>query len=161
MAIKINIAALGDGSQQVALITDYKELNLDKDFVDGNINILLDLFKTVHQLDVKVNISGLLNLECDRCLEAFEKQFSVSFEIVYVQKTLREHEIDEDYIRTYNASMQTIDLTTDIRETVILAVPMKKIPDEKPDGSCSWCGRTKEYWSNVIIDEDELNTNNN
>jgi len=157
MAIKINIGALSDGSQQIELVTDYKELNLERDFLKGDINILLDLYKTVHQLDVKVKISGQLILECDRCLEIFEKNFETAFEIVFVQKALREHEIDEEYIRSYDASMQTIELTKDIRETVILSVPMRKVPDEKDDSSCLWCGKTQDYWSSILIEKDDSN----
>ena len=155
MAIKINIGALSDGSQQIELLTDYKELNLEKDFLNGPINIFLDLYKTVHQLDVKVKITGSLNLECDRCLEIFENDFQTAFEIVYVQKALREDEIDEEYIRSYDPSMQTIDLTKDIKETVILSVPMRKVPEEKEDGSCTSCGKTQDYWSSILIEKDD------
>ena len=155
MAIKINIGSLRDGSQQIELTTDYKELNLEKDFLKGNVSITLDLYKSVHQLDVKVKTTGILNFECDRCLENFEKPFDASFEMVYVQKSLRESEIDEEFIRSYEPSMQTIDLTNDIRETVILSVPMRKVPDEKSDGSCSWCGRSNEYWNGILIEKDD------
>ena len=157
MSIKINIGALSDGSQQIELAADYKELNLEKDFLRSNINISLDLFKSVHQLDVKVKVSGTLNFDCDRCLENFDKPFESAFEIVYVQKAMREHEIDEEFIRSYNPSMQTVDLTNDIRETVILSVPMRKVPEEKSDGSCSWCGKTKDYWNSIMVEKDELN----
>jgi hypothetical protein len=33
---------------------------------------------------------------------------------------------------------------------------MKKVPEEKPDGACSWCGKGKAYWNNIIADEEEL-----
>ena len=52
--------------------------------------------------------------------------------------------------------MKSVDITSDIKESIILSVPMKKLPSENPDSSCSWCGKTKEYWSSIIIDEEEL-----
>jgi uncharacterized protein len=161
MAIKINIGTLKEGSQQIELSADDNELGLERNLIKGNVDIILVFFKTIHQLDLKVIISGFLKMECDRCLDEFDKAFESGFEIVFVQKASRERVIDEDYIRTYNPSMQTIDITKDIKETIILSIPMKKVPDEKPDGSCSWCGKTKEYWDSVIIDEDELNSLNN
>ncbi len=156
MAIKINIGSLNDGGQMLELETDAKELGIDDGVLKGQIELKLELFKTVHQLDVKVSISGELKLVCDRCLEDFSKGFQTQFELVYVQKAAREEEINEDYIRTYSPHMKSVDITEDIKESIILAIPMKKLPSENPDGSCSWCGKTKDYWSSIIIDEEEL-----
>jgi hypothetical protein len=33
---------------------------------------------------------------------------------------------------------------------------MRQVPEERQDGSCSWCGKTKEYWHQFIVDEEEL-----
>jgi uncharacterized protein len=159
MAIKINISSLKEGSQKLDLISDSKELGLDENFVKGLLDITLDLFKTVHQLDIRVKVLGTLNMECDRCLEIFEKKFETDFELVYVQKSAREEPVDDDYIRTYNPFMKQVDITNDIKEIIILSVPMKKLPDEKTDGSCSWCGKSKDFWSKIIIDEEELKNN--
>lgn len=156
MAIKINIGSLNDGGQILELKTDSKELGIDEGVLDGEATLRLELFKTVHQLDIKAGISGKLKLVCDRCLEDFKSDFNTEFELVYVQKASREEEINEDYIRTYSPHMKSVDITEDIKESIILAVPMRKIPSEKPDGSCSWCGKTKEYWSSIIVDEEEL-----
>src|SRR5690349_10519630 len=105
MAIKINISSLKDGSQQLDLVSDAKEIGLENDLIKDDLSIRLNLTKTIHQLDVRAQISGSLNLECDRCLEEFKKPFDSSFELVFVQKTRREEEINEDYIRTYNPHM--------------------------------------------------------
>jgi uncharacterized metal-binding protein YceD (DUF177 family) len=161
MAIKINIGTLNEGYQQIGLSAGFRELGLTDNVVKENVDISLELFKSIHQLDIKVKISGFLWMDCDRCLEEFYKPFESEFEIVYVQKAAREDEIDEDYIRTYNPFMKTIDLTNDIKEMIILSVPMKKLPDENKDGSCSWCGKTKDYWNSIIIDEDELKSIDN
>jgi uncharacterized metal-binding protein YceD (DUF177 family) len=156
MSIKINIGSLNDGSQQLELDTDSAELGLEENLINGRVHIILDLFKANNQLSVKANISGLFGFECDRCLEPFDRYFEQGLELVYAQKLHREEDYDDDYIRTYNPSMKTVDITKDIKEMVLLAVPMKRVPAEKPDGSCSWCGKTKEYWNRFIVDEEEL-----
>lgn len=157
MAIKINIGSLKDGSQVIGMVSDAKELGLDDNLLKENINISLELTKTVHQLDVRADVKGKLNLTCDRCLEEFDKPFDTRFELVFVQQSPREEPINEDYIRTYSPHMRQVDITNDIKEMIILTVPMRKVPDEKPDGSCSWCGKGKDYWNNLIKDEEELN----
>lgn len=155
MAIKFNIGSLNDGSQTLELISDEKELNLDEGFLKEPVKIKLELFKTTHQLDLKANIKGTVFLECDRCLDRFEKKIDTSFELIFVQQTHREEAFSEEEIRTYSPHMKSVDITTDIKEAVILTVPMKKLPEEKPDGSCSWCGRTKEFWKDILVEKDD------
>jgi uncharacterized metal-binding protein YceD (DUF177 family) len=156
VAIKINIASLKEGNQQLELVSGAKEIGLDEDLIKENLMINLELYKLVHQLDISAKISGVMKMKCDRCLEDFEKPFDAGFELVYVQKSPREEAIDDDYMRTYNPAMKTVDITNDIKEIVMLSVPMKKLPRENQDGSCSWCGKSKDYWSNILIDEEEL-----
>ena len=156
MAIKINIGSLKDGNQQLELVSDTKELGLDENLLKSGLSITLDLTKTTHQLDVRARLKGELNLECDRCLDEFRKPFEADFELVFVQKSPREEVIDDDYIRSYSPHMKQVDITNDIKEIVLLSIPMKKIPEEKEDGSCSWCGKGKDYWNDIIVDEEEL-----
>ncbi len=155
MAIKINIGSLNDGSQILELTSDEKELGLDTGFLKEPLSINLELFKTTHQLDLKASISGTIFLECDRCLEKFEKNFDTSFELIFVQQTHREEAFSEEEIRSYSHHMKSVDITTDIKEAVILTVPMKKLPVQKPDGSCSWCRRSKEFWKDILVEKDE------
>ncbi|NOS83681.1 MAG: DUF177 domain-containing protein [Ignavibacteria bacterium] len=155
MAIKFNIGTLNEGSQTLELISDEKELGIGEGFLKEPLAISLELFKTTHQLDLKANINGTIFLECDRCLEKFEKKFNTSFQLIFVQQTHREEAFSEEEIRTYSPHMKSVDITTDIKEAVILTVPMKKLPDEKPDGSCSWCGRTKDFWKDILVEKSD------
>ena len=155
MAIKFNIGSLNDGSQTLELTSDEKEIGLDEGTIKEPLSIKLELFKTTHQLDLKAHIKGTIYLECDRCLEKFEKNFDTSFELIFVQQTHREEAFSEEDIRTYSSHMKSVDITNDIKEAVILTIPMKKLPDEKSDGSCSWCGRSKDFWKDILVEKDD------
>ncbi|MCC6866249.1 MAG: DUF177 domain-containing protein [Ignavibacteria bacterium] len=154
MAIKINIGSLNEGSQTISLLSDENELSLPAGIIKGPLNIKLELFKTSSQLDVKAELKGINLLDCDRCLEKFEKDFLTSFELVFVMKSQREEEINEDYIRTYNPNMKSVDITNDLKEAVILTIPMKKLPEENSAGNCSWCNRTKDFWKGILSEKD-------
>jgi uncharacterized metal-binding protein YceD (DUF177 family) len=155
VAIKLNIGTLNDGSQQIELVSDAKEIGIDDRLLKGSLLINIDLFKASHQLDLKVKLSGIMTLACDRCLEVYEQPFGTDFEIVFVQKSEREEAINDDYIRSYSPFMKTVDITDDIREYFLLAVPMRKVPAETPEGVCTWCGKTEDYWKNLIQDEEK------
>ena len=154
MAIKINLGTLKEGSQVLDFESDNKEIGLDEKFLKDKLNISIDLSKVTHQIDMKIFLRGIINLTCDRCLEVFEKDLNTSFELVFVQKSHRESSFDDGYVKTFNPFMKTIDVTGDIREYILLSIPMKHLPPENPDGSCSWCGKSKEYWKK-FIKEDE------
>ena len=150
MAIKINIGTLNDGAQQLEFISDSKEIGFDKELLKDKLLISIDLFKAAHQLDLRIKLTGIMRLACDRCLEIYEMPFEKDFELVLVQKAQREEAYSDDYIRTYSSFMQTVDITNDIKEYFLLAIPMRKVPPETDAGVCTWCGKTKEYWQSLI-----------
>jgi len=155
MAIRINIGTLKDGNQVIDFVSDPNEIGLDKSLIKDKILISIDLYKLPHQLDLKITVTCTLNLTCDRCLEIFPKELKADFELVFIQKSERESSFDDGYVKTFNPFMKTIDITGDIREFILLAVPMKHLPPENRDGSCSWCGKTNEYWKNYIKEIEE------
>jgi uncharacterized metal-binding protein YceD (DUF177 family) len=150
MAIKINLGTLGEGSQVFEFVVGPKELDLDTALIKDKLNISADILKVSRQVDMKVTVIGKYKLVCDRCLETFELPFEKDFELVFVQKSGREGNFDNDYVKIYNPFMRSIDITEDVREFVLLGIPMKKLPGEKLDGTCSWCGRSKDYWKNYL-----------
>jgi len=155
MAIKINLATLGEGNEVFDFIAGPRELGLDEGLIKDKLSISADVYKVSHQVDMKISVSGKFNLACDRCLDVYEHSFEKEFELVFLQKTARNNIVDNDYIKTYNPFMKTIDITEDVREYILLTVPMKKLPAENTDGTCSWCGRSREYWSNIINSEEK------
>lgn len=154
MAIRINIGTLNDGTHELSLSSDNKELGLENNIIKGNLDILLELFKASNQLDIKLKLRGKLQLPCDMCLEEFEQPFEKDFELVYIQQSSREEKFDDDYVKSYSPHMKTIDITDDIRQFVLLSIPMRHVPAMKDDGTCTWCGRTKEYWNSFLKKEE-------
>lgn len=157
MSVRINIGSLKEGLQEIQLTSKPEELGLESGLIKTEIEISFEVFKLNNQLDLKVRLSGEMNLECDKCLDVFSKRFETDFEIVFVTKSSREWSVDDDYVRNYNPYMKYIDITRDIRESILLAIPMKKIPGENDEGTCVLCGKTKQYWKGILTsDEDYL-----
>jgi len=147
------------GLNELEYDADAKEIGLDHVALKGKLSIFVAAEKLPNsQLDMSVTIKGIMKLGCDRCLETFEKEFENSFELVYIEQSRGEEIESDDYIRPYSPFMRYIDITGDIKDYVELSVPMRKVPDEKKDGSCSWCRKKKEYWDSLItnvVENDE------
>ncbi len=152
MAIRIPLGHVKPGLNEFTLSAAPAEIGLSGNLIKDTLELAIKVEKVSSQLDLEVTIQGNMNLECDRCLENFGRQFTNTFELVYVINEYGEKMADDDYIRPYSPHMRYIDITKDVKDYIELSVPMRKVPDEKADGSCTWCGKTKDYWSEILKD---------
>lgn len=101
--------------------------------------------------DARVILSGtfsvIIDFDCDRCLERFERllesTFTVDFELVDSEKNKVE---DLDY-QCLECEMDTIfldkpeiDIDQIVAQQVLLALPMKRLCSETCKGICQKCG---------------------
>ncbi len=155
MAIRISLGQVKDGINEFEMHASPGEIGIDEALLKDGIDINLSVEKVSNQLDLDVEVKGTMRLECDRCLEMFDKEFSSKFELVYVVEQFDGKIENDDYVRPYSPHMRYIDITKDVKDFIDLAVPMRRVPGENGDGSCSWCGKSREYWNNYIVNEGE------
>jgi len=159
MAVRIALGHIKVGLNEFDMFASPVDVGLEDVNIKGNIGVFISVNKISNQLNFNIKLSGILLPECDRCLEVFEKSFESRFELVYIVQSQYDGQgkafENDDYVRPYNPHMRYIDITKDMKDFVELAIPMRRVPEEKPDGSCSWCGRTKQYWSSFIVEKND------
>jgi len=141
--LKIKISNLHDGEHDYEFIVKGKDLELDEIETVEDIHIKVKLYKSVNQFDLRVNLNGKIKFECDRCLDDYNHDFTNSFEIIYkfdFSHELESSDSGNDEIRYINPNSAYIDLKNDIRDFIMLSVPLKHAPEEK-DGVCTLCRR--------------------
>lgn len=87
--------------------------------------------------------TATLELECGRCVEAFEMPVVAPFELRYVpqpEPSDDEKEIMEDDLTTAFYSEGSLDVIELLREQFQLALPMKPLCREACRGLCPQCG---------------------
>jgi len=89
-------------------------------------------------VDLVVKSEGLL--ECDRCCETFQKNIEGDLHVVYTFDHLKTQGAQEDDIKLIPHGMSEIDITQDVMDALLLAVPAKKLCRESCKGLCSQCG---------------------
>jgi uncharacterized protein len=93
---------------------------------------------------VKGRARTRLELDCGRCLEAFDMPVDAEFELRYVPQTENrgegEREIEEDDLTTAFYREGTLDVIEMLREQFTLALPMKPLCAEACRGLCPDCG---------------------
>jgi uncharacterized protein len=104
----------------------------------------MDVHKDGDAYRVTGRVTTRLQLECGRCLEAFEIPVDSPFELRYVPHTENagegEREVEEDDLTTAFYKDETLDLGELMHEQFVLALPMKPLCDEACRGLCPHCG---------------------
>lgn len=141
--MKIKISNLQDGEHTYDFVVNGKEMELDDVETSGDIFVNVNLYKSGNQFDLKFKVAGKLKFECDRCLDEYAHDFINSFEMVYKFDFTHDFEKEEnqsDDIRFLNPNTSFIDIKDDVRDFILLSVPLKHAPEEK-DGVCTLCKR--------------------
>jgi len=151
-------------------IIDYKTLesgtyefdyHIDKDFFsmfdeplaqDGNADVHAAMRATSAGLSIRLDISGTLQVECDRCLETFDMPIDASYDLVvkYGDKTTPLDEADD--VITIGDDDDFLDLSQHIYEYVVLSLPARRVHPDLPDGQP---GCNPEMLSHIIIADDD------
>ena len=93
---------------------------------------------------VKGKVEARVRTACNRCLDDFEHDVTGTFEMMY-QKSApesreEEHEIDRDDVGITYYEGNEIDLAPEIRQCVLLAIPMRAVCGKGCRGLCAGCG---------------------
>jgi uncharacterized protein len=137
--MEIKISNLGEGEHIYNFETDAEELEVSDLNFEGKIKIKVVLDKIGTQLNLDVNCKGILVFDCERCLEEMKQPLDVNFELIYRYdysgELIDSDEINEDNIKYIDPHTHKIDITNDVRDYLILNVPMKRTHDEN-DENC-------------------------
>jgi uncharacterized protein len=109
--------------------SDFADEMIDAERFSMPIFIAATLTKAMTEIVVELSVSTTVSLQCDRCLAPITKAISGDYRILFLQSANAEKELDDD-VRALSKNDTHIDLTTDIRETLLLAVPMKNVCQE-------------------------------
>ena len=96
--------------------------------------------KSGRQLYLQADVKTTGVFQCDRCVEEFEHNVSARFSALYVYDSLDDGRSTDDEVRVISPETPQIDLTDDIRESVMLSIPLKLLCKENCKGLCPHCG---------------------
>jgi uncharacterized protein len=107
--------------------------DLEVDFLRGN----LVLTRTDQHILVAGTLETATRAECVRCLDSFDQPLVLQLEELFALKS-GPQVVDRHYVV---AADGTIDLTSPLREQVLLAQPIKPVCRPDCAGLCATCGR--------------------
>jgi uncharacterized protein len=135
--IELQIDSLLQGTNELEFTCDPADFN-DPKLIEagfrGKIRIDVTGEKSDTEITVIIRTKAMAELTCDICLASVTKELSGSYRIFYVYNDHTEVSMEEnDEFRLLDKNSESIDLTEDIRETLLLSVPMKVTCTDNPD----------------------------
>ncbi|MFQ3596862.1 MAG: DUF177 domain-containing protein [Chloroherpetonaceae bacterium] len=106
--------------------SDFADKLIDTERFSAPIFITATLIKAMTEIVVELSVSTIALLQCDRCLAPTHKKLSGDYRILFLHSGAVASDSDDD-VRVLSKNDTHIDLTTDVRETLLLAVPMKNV----------------------------------
>ena len=137
--LKIRISGLSAGSHEYSFTVPSSDLQLDANF-DSPVEVKVRLEKVARQIIVRSEIATSASFSCDRCLAGFRQPIAATYAVVYVEDESEAGRFPPEEVRIVRPDATVIDLSDDVREMVLLSVPLKLLCREECRGLCSSCG---------------------
>ena len=144
--MKIRIPSLHSGSNRWTERVEARELDLAPDLFRSLVTVDFEVEKRPRKISVKLKVSAEGSFSCDRCGENFQRMVEDQIRIDYIQRDVPfEDESSGDDLKSYRPGQVEIDVGTDVRDALSLAVPMKVLCREECRGLCPGCGANLNY----------------
>ncbi len=128
--VKIKVSHLSPGQhhyQFMLAVADFQDAALSHTVFANTVETRVTIDKGMSDMSVTIHVSTVVTLECDRCLAALHRHISGEYRIFYAPaKSVRAQDL-QDEMRLLGKNDFEIDLTDDVRDTLLLALPMKNV----------------------------------
>jgi len=104
-----------------------------------NIRLDVQLEKAPTHLYLRNHVHTIGRFECDRCLDEFELRLDEAGRIMFSDDSDLVQSSAEE-VRAFDPEAREIDITEDVRDLLLLAIPAKLLCREDCKGLCAGCG---------------------
>lgn len=124
LKFKINEIEEGDSVQDVTVAAEDLALGVDSgDLFD----VRVAFNRSRNMIQARLLVEGDLHLVCDRSLEPFEYPVQAEYTVIFKPDVDEETEDDQVAVRRLNMPSNLIDITRDVRDTLLLTIPIRKL----------------------------------
>jgi uncharacterized protein len=138
--MKIQVGGLSEGVHEYHFEAEGSELGLGTEF-PHEVSIDTTLEKTGNQFFLEARIRTLGAFVCDRCITEFSIPLSTSYRMCYLWNGANSERLDPAEVQVIPAGLNVIDMSEDVRQTILLAVPLKLLCRDECKGLCPHCGK--------------------
>jgi uncharacterized metal-binding protein YceD (DUF177 family) len=128
--LTFNLQEIPDGRSERTVSISEGELELDDEVTLKRGDVQINFLKTNHFVEVEFTVDVETELICDRSLKPFRKELSGSYHILFEPDEVEDTETEKGAVRQIPADDLTVDIEKEVRDTIMLEIPVRKIhPD--------------------------------
>ena len=137
--IKIRISGLSNGLHDYHFSAEPSEIGLEANFT-APVEIDVALDKTTRQVYLKASLSTRAKFTCDRCTDEFELALATKYNVFYLYDEESGGNLPPEEVQVITPDTVHLELSEDVRQFVMLSVPLKLLCREECKGLCPRCG---------------------
>jgi uncharacterized protein len=138
--IKIRISGLSNGLHDYHFSAEPSEIGLEAELIKPvEIDVALD--KTTRQVYLKASLSTTGKFVCDRCTDEFELALATKYSVFYLYDEESGGSLPPEEVQVIGPDTVHLELSEDIRQFVMLSVPLKLLCRDDCKGLCPRCGK--------------------
>lgn len=125
--LTIDITSLSTGIHHLEMAPSAEQANLDPSaFADIEVDVVLQYHRD--RILVKLHATTTATLTCDRTLRPYEQEIEGAYNVLFGPPSMVGQEGEEfEEVRPLDPSDREIDLTDVVRDTLLLAIPQRRI----------------------------------
>lgn len=116
---------------------------------EGDISIQVEIAKIKTHLDLILQIAGVLQLACDRCLELYPHEIQATQRLILAYESRQDFKNEE--VIMIDEDQPWVDLSKEFYDFIHLEVPLRKVPAE----DIHVCDETVLRLLGLVEDEEE------
>ncbi|MBD3237298.1 MAG: hypothetical protein GF330_11375 [Candidatus Eisenbacteria bacterium] len=142
--LRFSLRELAEGEQHRELTLSAADLDLPAELpVEGPIVVRLSLRRAGDQVHVRATVRLQAELRCVRCTQPIEREIATRCELVAERPAERDPSNPEAPNGILYYDGEAFDLTEEIRQEALLAIPTHPLCSEACRGLCPRCGRDR------------------
>lgn len=139
--MKIHLPSYPQGIHQITERVEPDSLGLDRQIFREDIQADLTLDRHDPYLEFRFNLHTRIHHECDRCLAEYDAELNARSPMLYVLgRGGKVPKVDDADIAYIPAGTTDLDISAELRDFLILALPGKWLCREDCRGICPGCG---------------------
>jgi uncharacterized protein len=144
--VQINLRELPDGASELDLEMPPESFGLNREDaeLEGPLHVHLHLDRRGDEIWIRGKADGRARQECSRCLVEYGQNLDLEFDVfcakVQNPNVVSHKAVDEEDGGVHPHDGRTLSIDGEIREAVILGLPMKPLCREACAGLCPRCG---------------------
>lgn len=125
--LTVDVASLSSGIHHLKFDPPAEDVDLDPTTF-GDVHVEVELQYHRDRILVKLEASTTAELTCDRTLQPYEQPVEGNYSLLFAPPSMVGKEGEEfEEVRPLTPSDQEIDLTDVVRDTVLLALPQRRV----------------------------------